>query len=622
MELFNQLPKWLREYDYKRYLSNNYVVVDFETTLLEKGSPYVKENKIVCASWRAGPTHERYRQGDTQFHRGGEFSQSELVEAIEESDFWIAHNSKFEYGWLERCGLPLEKTLAFCTQIAEYVLLSNRSHLQDLALNRCLARRSMKQKDDLGGKLLKAGVCPSTWPERVLKKYSIGDVERTEELFLHQRAALAHFNQLQVLFTRAILTAPITDIEKNGIHLDEERVLKVAYDYRIRLAELDVLLANLTGGANPASPKQMREVLYDKMKFKKPKDPKWIGKSGEPTTSFDYINTLKPKNKRQERFRNLKQEWSKVNAALTKGLNKFVLCCEETSDHILTASLNQTITVTQRLSSTGKNYGAQFQNFARIFKPLFSSRKEGWLIGEVDQAQLEYRVAVWYGQDEEGMHDIAHKVDSHAFTAAQIYGKRFTELGEDEPARSQLRTQAKPHTFKPLYGGKSGTKDEVRYYTAFTQKHRGVTRAQEKWKMDAINTGKVRCASGLYFYFPNTRIKEDGWVTNSTNICNYNVQSLATADIVPIGVAFQWYIMRQANMESFLINTVHDSAVSEVHPEEVELFKEIAEYAHVDIVLDYLKKVYDIDFNVPLEVEIKLATNWSDSEYWREKYLG
>jgi len=196
-----------------------------------------------------------------------------------------------------------------------------------------------------------------------------------------------------------------------------------------------------------------------------------------------------------------------------------------------------------------------------------------------------------------------------------------TALETSDARYKELRTDAKAHTFKPLYGGKSGTADEVRYYTAFCKKHTGVTKVQEQWKMDAINTGKVRCASGLIFYFPNTRIKEDGYVTNSTNICNYNVQSFATADIVPIGVTFQWYLMRAAALHSFLINTVHDSAVAEVKDDEAEIFTEIAEYAHVPVVVEYLKKVYDIDFNVPLEVEVQMSENWNDSQAWREEYL-
>jgi len=427
-DLFALLPEWLRSYEFSRYLSNNYVVVDFETTMIDFGSPYVKENRIVCSSFRYGKAHPDYQRG-TMFVKDNEFGQQLLVSSIERADFWIAHNTKFESGWLERCGLPLGKFLPFCTMIAEYVLLSNRSHPSRISLSASLRRRNMQSKDDLGSKLLKARVCPSTWPLRILEKYSKGDVIETEKLFLRQRRALVHFKQLPVVFTRNIFTAPLTDIEKNGMCLDAVRVYKLTNDYSIRLIELQAQLDILTGGANPASPKQMREVLYEVMKFKKPKDRKWLTKTGEYTTAFDYINTLKATTKRQKSFKRLKQEWSKVNAALTKSLRKFSLCCDETSDQVLTAIFNQCVTVTQRTSSTGKKYGAQFQNFARIFKPLFKARRKGWKIGEVDQAQLEYRVAVWYGQDEAGMYDIEHEVDSHAFTASEIFGYSVGNLG-------------------------------------------------------------------------------------------------------------------------------------------------------------------------------------------------
>ena len=542
------------------------------------------------------------------------------MEAIEQADFWIAHNSKFEYGWLERCGLDIAKHLAFCTQIAEYVICSNRRWA--LNLDACLKRRNIHTKSDIGKALLKASVCPSEWPSPWLSKYSIQDVISTEMLFLSQRAYLIKHDKLKTAFTRNILTPVLVDIEKNGMHIDKERVLRVHRDFTTHLAYIQGEIDQITGGANPSSPKQMREVIYKQLKFRLPTHDKHFTSKGEPTTSYDkYLITLKPKNKKQEKFLRLKNEYSKTNAALTKCLNKFADCVVETKDHILTASLNQTITATQRLSSTGKNYGAQFQNFPRIFKPLFSARKDGWIIGEIDQAQLEYRVAVWYGQDAAGLKDIIEGVDSHAYTAQHIYGEAFTSLPISDAVRKELRTNAKAHTFKPLYGGKSGTKDEVRYYEAFQAKHGGITKVQNEWKMEALNTGKVRCPNGLDFYFPGTKVTQRGYITNSTNICNYHVQSLATADIVPVSVVYQWHLMRVAKLASYCINTIHDSLVMEVHPKEVEIISEIGELSGEKLVKEYMKKIYGIDFNVPLEVETQFSKNWSDTEDWRNQYL-
>jgi DNA polymerase I-like protein with 3'-5' exonuclease and polymerase domains len=79
--------------------------------------------------------------------------------------------------------------------------------------------------------------------------------------------------------------------------------------------------------------------------------------------------------------------------------------------------------------------------------------------------------------------------------------------------------------------------------------------------------------------------------------------------------------MHVAELESFLVNTIHDSTIGEVHPEEHEIYEEIANYSLTDAVIVFLKKVYNIDFNVPLEAEIKISKNWSDDERWREEYL-
>ena len=66
-ELLPLLPDYLKDLDPEIYLSNNYVVVDFETTILDKGSPYNEDNRIVCSTWRVGSSHpEAERYNETQ----------------------------------------------------------------------------------------------------------------------------------------------------------------------------------------------------------------------------------------------------------------------------------------------------------------------------------------------------------------------------------------------------------------------------------------------------------------------------------------------------------------------------------------------------------------------------
>jgi len=108
------------------------------------------------------------------------------------------------------------------------------------------------------------------------------------------------------------------------------------------------------------------------------------------------------------------------------------------------ARFNQTQTATHRLSSSGTDYSCQFQNFPRAYKPVFKARHEGWLVGEGDGAQLEFRVAAHLGRDEVALNDCRTGADIHRFTASVL-----NNCKEEEVTKEQ-RQAAKADTFKPL----------------------------------------------------------------------------------------------------------------------------------------------------------------------------
>ena len=166
------------------------------------------------------------------------------------------------------------------------------------------------------------------------------------------------------------------------------------------------------------------------------------------------------------------------------------------------------------------------------------------------------------------------------------------------------------NTFKPLYGGESGTKAEQAYYRAFKLKLYGITGAQEKWIATVVMEKKLTVGTGLTFYWPETAVSRTGYVNTKRSICNYPVQYLATGEIIPIAVTHLWHRMHAANLRSFLVNTVHDSAITEQHPEEISIMNELSEVSFVKDTVRYLNVVYGINFDVPLEVESKTTTHW------------
>ena len=147
---------------------------------------------------------------------------------------------------------------------------------------------------------------------------------------------------------------------------------------------------------------------------------------------------------------------------------------------------------------------------------------------ESDYGQLEFRVAGLLSGCPVVLSDIQSGVDVHAFT-------RDTINEFDKTLLQITRQDAKADTFKPLYGGQSGTPRQVSYYKAFMEKYSGIGAWQEELKREALRTKRVRLPSGREYAFPWARRLKGGYVAQSTNIVNYPVQGFATGDLVPLG---------------------------------------------------------------------------------------
>jgi DNA polymerase I-like protein with 3'-5' exonuclease and polymerase domains len=570
-------------------------VVDLETTNIEKGSALNEDNRLVLGCWWT-PTR------GLSSCRGGEYEQDELIRACEGADFIIAHNAKFELQWLRRCGLRLEDTLVYDTQIAEYVIGGNRWQLNSLSLDACLERNSLPvSKLSTVSLMIRSGICPSEIPSDWLLKYCTMDVMACLYLYRHQINVMEETRLLPIVYSRCLATPALADIEFNGMQLDSEAVLEM-WDVKEReLAELEHKLDEFTGGINWNSPTQVTEYLYDELGFAEARD--YRGNeirtaTGNRSAGIDTIQRLRPTNAKQRDFLELYLEAKSINNELTKYLRKFRNCVEEAGG-FLQGSFNQCNTQTHRLSSSGLRYRTQFQNFPRSYKPVFMARDKGWLVGEADGAQLEFRVAAHLGRDDDARADIESGTDIHQVTADIIGCSR------------QL---AKAHTFKPLYGGKSGTKEERNYYKFFSEKYGGISSTQQEWIDTVLLQKWLETEWGMRYYWPNTRMERSGFVVNTTSICNYPVQALATAEIIPIALVYFWHKLKRSDLKMFIVNTVHDSIIVELPESEIEDFHELSKQCFMEDVYRYLSNVYDMDFTVPLATGIKTAPRWGATE--------
>jgi DNA polymerase I-like protein with 3'-5' exonuclease and polymerase domains len=270
-------------------------------------------------------------------------------------------------------------------------------------------------------------------------------------------------------------------------------------------------------------------------------------------------------------------------------------------DGMLHVSLLQHRTSTGRLSGANPNMQNMPRGGTFPVKKVFVSRFEGGKIMEADMAQLEFRAAAFLSQDEVAIEEVSTGFDVHAYTA-----KVITDAGQPTS-----RQDAKAHTFAPLYGasGYGRTAAEAAYYTHFNEKYKGVATWHSRLAKEAVNTRRISTPSGRQFAFPDVVRRANGTVSFFTQIKNYPVQSFATADIVPIALLHIDKLLQ--GMHSCVVNSVHDSVVIDVHPDEERQVIDIIAQAN-EALPSLITSRWGVVFNVPLLLEAKIGDNWLD----------
>ena len=265
---------------------------------------------------------------------------------------------------------------------------------------------------------------------------------------------------------------------------------------------------------------------------------------------------------------------------------------------IIHTEFMQCVTATGRLSSRNPN----FQNMPRgntfEIRRAVESRFDGGSILEGDYAQLEFRVAGFLAGDSTVRSDVEAGTDVHSITAGII---------------GCTRQEAKAHTFKPLYGGVSGTEDQKRYYTTFKEKYAEVSQWHEVLQKDAVTKKHIRLPSGRQYAFPHAKWTDWGAATDRTAICNYPVQGFATADLLPMALVLLDRAVASEGLQSVICNTVHDSMVMDVYPGEEQKCIDMMAECMLAIPQETLIR-YNVEYDMPVGIELKMGKNWLDLE--------
>lgn len=595
-------------------MSDKYVVFDFETTSIEKGSALNEDNRLLMAAW--------YTSWDDRFHYkwADEYSQAELVRDLRNADVIVAHNANFEWHWLARMGMKYGERMTYDTMIGDYVIAGNRK--MSLDLDTCCKRHGLIGKAGLVSLMMDCNIMPEDIPDEWVIEYGVEDVRATRDLFLKQRNDLKRCGLLPVMFTRCIQTPVLAAIEARGMQLDCERVLEAYQEASDRLTELNEELYDMAGDTNMNSPPQLAKLLYDELKFKE--NTKY-GKpdrtpSGGRKTDMGTIENLKATNKKQRKFKALVLEQSKVSASLSKNLELFKALCEQ-RDGVFYGNYMQTRTATHRLSATGRKLpleldgsvqekGAQLQNIPRAMKDLFMAR-EGTLMVEVDYAQLEWRVAGMLGKDEQLKRDVLDGIDVHS-NCRDVLNVGGMEVD---------RTGAKQYSFKPQYSMVMEKKKPTaadKYAQWYKDRYSQLAETQTSWAHACLREKRLKTPWGLIYHFPYCRLTNTGYIEEVNKIFNYPIQGFGGAEIMGPAMVYLYWELEGTDRAS-LCNTVHDSIEAEVKPEHLDWYYETAARCLIDRAVEYVAQVYDFEVEIPLGIGFIAGKHWSENDLTQDQ---
>ena len=510
----------------------------------------------------------------------------------------IGQNIKYDLLVLQNYGVELKGKI-FDTMIAHYLLQPELHHGMDYMAEVYLNYQTIHIEELIGkGKNQKN---MADLPPTAVYEYACEDADVTLKLKNILEPQLKE-NDCDRLFweIEMPLMPVLAYMERNGVCIDREGLKETSRLYTEEMNRIEQEIHELAGtDFNIASPKQVGEVLFDRLKIvDKPKKTK----TGQYVTSEEVLESLRTKHPVVEKIlehRGLKKLLGTYIDALPKLVNP------ETG-HIHT-SFNQTITTTGRLSSSNPNlqnipvrneYGKEIR---KAFIP-----EEGCLFFSADYSQIELRIMAHLSGDEHMIEAFRNGYDIHAATAAKIFKKSLEEVTKEE------RSKAKTANFGIIYGitafglaermgvSRTEAKELIEGYFQTYPKvkeymNRSIEMAREKGYTETVYHRKCHLRD---INSHNAVVR--GYAER--NAINSPIQGSA-ADIIKIAMIRIYHRFREEQLRSKMILQVHDELNFSVYPEEKEKVQQI--------VIEEMEHAYSMQ--VPLEADYGWGKNWLEA---------
>lgn len=511
----------------------------------------------------------------------------------------VGQNLKYDLEVLRNYGIELKGKM-WDTMIAHYLIQPELHHNMDYMAEIYLHYKTIHIDELIGPKGKSQRSMRDLSPTDVYE-YACEDADITLQLKNKLEPELKKHECEKLFYEIEMPLMPVlAEMEMNGVCLDTESLAETNKQFTQRMLEIEQRIYELAGQQfNIASPKQVGEILFDKLKIvEKAKKTK----TGQYVTSEEVLQQLKNKHEIVAdilEHRGLKKLVGTYIEALPKLINS-------KTGHIHT-SFNQTITATGRLSSSDPNLqnipirGEDGKEIRKAFIP-----EPGCLFFSADYSQIELRVMAHLSNDENMINVFREGKDLHAATAANIYKKDISEVTRDE------RTKSKRANFGIIYGitvfGLAERLDIDRaeakqlidgYFETFPQVHDYM----EKSKEIARKQGYVTTLFGRRRYLPDINSANSvvrGFAER--NAINAPIQGTA-ADIIKVAMIRIFQRFKKESIKSKMILQVHDELNFSVYPEEKEKVERI--------VVEEMQNAFQMQ--VPLVADSGFGNNWLEA---------
>ena len=513
----------------------------------------------------------------------------------------IGQNLKYDLKVLSNYEISVEGKL-FDTMIAHYLINPDMRHNMDILAETYL-KYSPKSIEELIGKKGKNQKSMRDVDLEEIKEYAVEDADVTFQL-KEQFSVELEKTETKKLFEdiEIPLVKVLADMEKEGIRLDTDFLKSLSHDLDNDIKKLETTIYEIAGEHfNLASPKQLGEVLFDKLKIGGAKQKKT--KTGQYATGEDILSYLANDNQIVKDILDWRQ--------LVKLKNTYVDALPNQVDPTtlrVHTDYMQTVAATGRLSSNNPN----LQNIpirtkrGQQIRKAFVARDENYTLVSADYSQIELRIIAALSGEENMIKAFLNNEDIHKSTASKVFDVPLEEVTREQ------RSHAKTVNFGIIYGvsafGLSNQTSLSRsesaalidaYYKSYPRLKSYINEQIEF----ARENGYVQTVLGRRRYLKDIN-SQNAIVRGGAerNAVNAPIQGSA-ADIIKIAMINIHKRLKTENWQSKMLLQVHDELVFDVHNSELEKIQ--------PMIKNEMENAFKLE--VPLIVDLGLGKDWLEA---------